>query len=247
MESSTSTSLRHLPRLVVAVCVCRPYAAKPIGASGDYRAWPSKDGKPQRPEAGQGSGPRAAPTREASPAMGRLPRRPEPRHTARPVKDRSTYPGSAATHEGGGGTLPPHGPPATASASSGTRVHTAWPRHVQARDRRPPAPRPGGPDLDAGALGSTVQSLPRREERPTAGERQADTVLSGSLGQHESRHRNRQERHSRLHAGADAIRRAPWRGLRSGRKQWHGQSAAAPVPSAWPLGGMEVRQGAASM
>src|SRR5712691_7035928 len=31
------------------------------GATADYIAWPSKDGKPQRPGAGQGSGPRAAP------------------------------------------------------------------------------------------------------------------------------------------------------------------------------------------
>ena len=66
-------------RLGAAVCVFRPYAAKPnrrervsrrgprrgsgagldAGASGDYLAWPSKDGKPQRPDAGQGSGPRA--------------------------------------------------------------------------------------------------------------------------------------------------------------------------------------------
>src|SRR5262247_2759870 len=71
-------------RLVAAVCVFRPYAAKPnrservsrrgpmwdtwgarsragldAGASGDYRAWPFKDGKQQRPAAGQGSGPRA--------------------------------------------------------------------------------------------------------------------------------------------------------------------------------------------
>jgi hypothetical protein len=41
-----------------------PSAARPgldAGASGDYRAWPSKDGKPQRPGAGQGSGPRAGP------------------------------------------------------------------------------------------------------------------------------------------------------------------------------------------
>ena len=105
--------MRYAPladtRLVAAVCVCRPYAAQPnrservsrrgprrgsgagldAGASGDYRAWPFKDGKPQRPAAGQGSGSRAAPTREASPAMGSLPRRPEPRHTARRVKDHS--------------------------------------------------------------------------------------------------------------------------------------------------------------
>ena len=98
-------------RLVAAVCVCRPYAAQPnrservsrrgprrgsgagldAGASGDYRAWPFKDGKPQRPEAGQGSGSRATPAREASPAMGSLPQRPDPRHTARPVKDQSNH------------------------------------------------------------------------------------------------------------------------------------------------------------
>src|SRR5260370_37023503 len=86
-------------RLVAAVCVCRPYAAKPIGgsgcqggdpaqlgsaagldagATGDYIASPSQDGKPQRPDAGPGSGSRAAPTREAPPAPGNLPHRPAP-------------------------------------------------------------------------------------------------------------------------------------------------------------------------
>jgi len=88
-------------RLVAAVCVCRPYAAKPIGGSGcqgcggrhdqsttgateerkepgldagateDYIAWPCKHGKPQRSAAGQGSGPRAAPTPEASQTLPR--------------------------------------------------------------------------------------------------------------------------------------------------------------------------------
>src|SRR5215831_21038251 len=53
------------------------------GASGDYRAWPSQDGKPQRPEAGQGSGSRAASTHETSLAMGSLPRRPDPQHRDR--------------------------------------------------------------------------------------------------------------------------------------------------------------------
>ena len=41
-----------------------PSAARPgldAGATGDYIAWPSTDGKRQRPDAGQGSGPRAAP------------------------------------------------------------------------------------------------------------------------------------------------------------------------------------------
>jgi len=41
-----------------------PSGARPgldAGATGDYIAWPSKDGKRQRPDAGQGSGPSAAP------------------------------------------------------------------------------------------------------------------------------------------------------------------------------------------
>src|SRR5215813_2281271 len=152
-------------RLVAAVFGFPAYAAKPTRRERVSRRGPSgageraaraltqeraqrtlrrlPAGKPQRPAAGQGSGPRATPTPDASPAMGSLPQRPDPRHTARPVKDRSTYPGSVATHEGRGGTLPPHGPPATASASSGTRSPC---------DRGSRAPKPGGPDLDAGAL-----------------------------------------------------------------------------------------------
>ena len=122
--------MRYAPlavtRLVAAVCVCRPYAAKPIGASGcqgcaapsaarpgldagasgDYRAWPSKDGKPQRPEAGQGSGSRAASTHETSLAMGSLPRRPDPQHTARPVKDHSYNHGAQRPARGGGARCP---------------------------------------------------------------------------------------------------------------------------------------------
>jgi hypothetical protein len=154
--------------------VFRPYAAKPIavrgcqgcaerttgaerkepgldaGAHGDYLAWPSKDGKPQRPEAGQGSGSRAAPTREASPAMGCLPRRPDPRHTARPVKDRSTYPGSAATHEGRGGTLPPHCWPAHASTAACLARHIPFVGGQNAV--AVVLVRAARPGLDAGAL-----------------------------------------------------------------------------------------------
>jgi len=150
-------------------------------------AWasPRKQEEPQRVDAGQGSGPRAASTREASPAMRSLPQRPEPRHTARPVKDRSSYPGSAATHEGRGGTLPPHGPTATASASSGTRVRRLSPGTYKAGDRGPPAPRPAwrgiqpslaarrrwpssscaprGRALTHESCGSTVRSRARRE------------------------------------------------------------------------------------
>ena len=110
--------------------------------------------------------------------MGSLPRRPNPRHTARPVKDRSTYPGSAATHEGRGGTLPPHGPPATASASSGTRVRRLSPGTYKAGDRCPPAPRPGGPDLDAGALRQYIAKPSKEGGKTTEGQRQADTHVA---------------------------------------------------------------------
>src|SRR5262249_13858167 len=72
------------PRSPIGASGCQgctaPSAARPgldAGASGDYLAWPSQDGKPQRPEAGQGSGSRAAPTREPSAAMGSLPQRPD--------------------------------------------------------------------------------------------------------------------------------------------------------------------------
>jgi len=148
--------------LVAAVCVCRPDAAKPNRSERVSRRGPHRGAERaltqeraqrtlRRLPAGRtaaasrrpGERPPSLPAPDAFPAMGSLPQRPDPRHTAQPVKDRSTYPGSAATHEGRGGTLPPHGPPATASASSGTRSPC---------DRGSLAPKPGGPDLDAGAL-----------------------------------------------------------------------------------------------
>jgi hypothetical protein len=93
-------------RLGAAVFGFPPYAAKPMrrervsrrGPSGageraaqaltqerpeHYLASPFKAENPQRADAGQGSGPQALPTREGSPAMGRLPQRPDPQHTAR--------------------------------------------------------------------------------------------------------------------------------------------------------------------
>jgi hypothetical protein len=101
---------------------------------------------PRRPPPGQGSGPRAAPhprgLRDMPRPWGAFHRRPDPLHTARPVKDRSTYPGSAATHEGRGGTLPSHGPPAHARVSSGTRVRRLSPGTCRVCARGPPAPRP---------------------------------------------------------------------------------------------------------
>ena len=104
--------MRYAPlaveRLVAAVFVLPAYAAKPTRRERVSRRGPSgagervaraltqeraqrtlrrlQAGKPQRPAAGQGSGPRAASTREASLAMGSLPQRPDPRHTARQSK-----------------------------------------------------------------------------------------------------------------------------------------------------------------
>ena len=106
----------------------------------DYIAPPEEEEKaPQQPAAACGcQGPATAMCpaamaggqgKEHAPATGARP------HTARPVKDRSTYPRSAATHEGRGGTLPPHGPPATASASSGTRVRRLSPDTRRACNR----------------------------------------------------------------------------------------------------------------
>ena len=52
----------------------------------------------------------------------------------------------------------------------------------RACDRGPPAPRSGGPDLDAGSYGSTLQSLPRREERPQRVRGRPTPTLRGSPG-----------------------------------------------------------------
>ena len=54
---------------------------------------------------------------------------------------------SAATCEGRGGTVPPHGPPAHARVSSGTSVRRFSPGTRHACDCGPPAPRPAWPAL----------------------------------------------------------------------------------------------------
>jgi hypothetical protein len=126
-----------------AVCVFRPYDAKPIvvrgcqgceaersttgakrkepgldaGAHGDYLAWPSKDGKPQRPDAGQGSGSRAAPTPEASET---LPGHEKPSTAPvsavhSPVSKRPIEQQPASVWQGFGGAETPKGAPDHAS------------------------------------------------------------------------------------------------------------------------------------
>jgi hypothetical protein len=139
------------PRSPIGASGCQgcvaPSGARPgldAGASGDYRAWPSKDGKPQRLAAGQGSGPRAAPTREASPAMGSLPQRPDPRHTARPVKDQLT---NTPLRPGRGLGVPnPQGMRQPAPALPGASVpvlhaQCLLPTSTDGQDRTPPQQR----------------------------------------------------------------------------------------------------------
>src|SRR5215471_21521580 len=129
-------------RLVTAVFVRPAYAAKPTRRERVSRRGPSgageraaraltqeraprtlrrlPAGRTQRPAAGQGSGPRAASTREASPAVGSLPRRPDPRHTARQSKTHRTT--LRCGWQGSGGAQPPGWTPAHASSTSHTRA-----------------------------------------------------------------------------------------------------------------------------
>src|SRR4029434_3608778 len=105
--------MRYAPladtRLVAAVFVLPAYAAKPTRRERVSRRGPSGTGERaaraltqeraqrtlRRLQAGRtaaasrrpGERPPSLPTPDASPAMGSLPRRPDPRHTARPVKD----------------------------------------------------------------------------------------------------------------------------------------------------------------
>src|SRR5712691_216800 len=133
--------------------------------------------------------------KEHAPATGARP------HTARPVKDRSTYPRSAATHEGRGGTLPPHGPPGTPSCPR-------W-----RPDCGPLAARAQqGRALTHEPCGSTLRTDARREESrrgPAAGRAVLYTVAGDvpgwgeAQGGAESRPGHRQEQHSRLPPGVE--------------------------------------------
>ena len=132
------------------------------------------------------------------------------------------------------GTLPPHGPPATASASSGTSVRRLSPGTYRAGDRGPPAPRPGGPDLDAGALRQYSAKPAKDGGKTTAGERQADTVLRGSPGQ-----RDRAATGTGRSDTAASFQESQ-RSVQPPCGGWGRKEAAArakPVPSAWSPGG----------
>ena len=90
-------------------------------------------------------------------------------HTARRVKDRSTYPGSAATHEGRGGTLPPHGAPAHARAAS-ARAEVRLTRPLARAGVQTTVAvllvRAARPSLDAGALRQYIAKPGKERESP---------------------------------------------------------------------------------
>ena len=168
-------------------------------------------------------------------------------HTARPVKDHSTYQRSAATGEGCGGTLPPRCPPAHASAASGTRVRRLSPGTRRACDRGPPAPRPGGPDLDAGALRQYSAQPSRREESPRARGRPTPTVeMEAQGGARAAPGTGRSGTAASSRSVSDP--QSPSRGLRGEQESAARaeRSGAGALPLC-PLGGGLVRQGAASV
>src|SRR5262245_5783126 len=137
--------MRYAPladtRLVAAVFGFPAYAAQPTRRERVSRRGPSgagervaraltqeraprtlrrlQAGKPQRPDAGPGNGSRAVPTREASPAMGSLPRRPD--RSTQPGSTRPIEPQSVAAGRGQGAPSPQGGRPPT-PAPSGIRV-----------------------------------------------------------------------------------------------------------------------------
>src|SRR6266851_577453 len=136
-------------------------------------------------------------------------------YTARPVKDRSTYPGSAATHEGCGGTLPPHYPPAHARAASGTSVRLLSPCTHSACDRGPPAPMPAWHLRDApGGC------------HPAA----AVLLVSAAIGKTLVGDEGREESTARAErSGAGAFRQAPWGAARGGKAQRPFERVAEPT------------------
>ena len=83
-------------------------------------------------------------------------------------------PRSAATDEGCGGTLPPRCTQAPARTAAGTRVGRLSLGTRRACDRCPPAPRTGGPDLDAGALWQYIAKPSKEGGKTTEEQRQAD-------------------------------------------------------------------------
>jgi hypothetical protein len=165
-------------------------------------------------------------------------------------------PRSAATCEGGGGTVPPHCPPAHARAASGTRVRLLSPGTHSACSRGPPALMPAWHALLLalaarlrwpscwcaqrtpcwpGVAARTVASAPAASATPAT--RTTGRCCSGPP--------TRQSQAPP--AGAQRLAKPSW-GTGGERNQPHGQSAAAPVPSAWPLGGQrgEARRSSGS-
>src|SRR2546428_5087666 len=126
------------------------------------------------------------------------------------------------------GTLPPRCTPAhahAASASTEAPEHALLPA-LAPRLRWPSCSCAVRPGLDAGALGHDIAKPCKEGAKPV--ERQTPSALPSGAG--------------RSGTAADLQERSDWRspltrGTGGDRKSWHGQSAAAPVLPAAPLGG----------
>jgi hypothetical protein len=162
---------------------------------------------------------------------------------------------SAATGEGCGGTLPPRCTQAHARTAAGTRVGRLSLGTRRACDRCPPAPRSGGPDLDAGALRQYSAKPSKEGGKTIEGQRQADTHVarkpraarrvapgtgrSGAAAYLQERQRSAeplegaegwQEAVARAErSGAGAFRMAPWGAARGGKAQRLFERVAEPT------------------
>ena len=143
----------------------------------------------------------------------------------------------------------------------------AEPMRRERVSRLPQAPSGARPGLDAGATGAlhcaaleggrtTPQQLAALrsaarvvESARPARRRQASWGFAGGLASGAAAHSPASKRPIDLHCWSAGEPQSPLgEGDGGERKQWHGQSAAAPVPSSVrPLAGRTVRQGAASV
>ena len=168
--------------------------------------------------------------------MGSLPRRPDPRHTARPVKDRSTYPGSVATHEGVGArchhTTRPRTPaprPARACAAcpptrpgpaTAVRQHRGLAGLTYGQRRRQ-SESSGGPGLDAGARWQYICKALQGGRKTAEGQWQAEQPrvswqADACVGRTPGTARSAAPETDRCGIAADLQERRDWQNLRAG-------------------------------
>ena len=184
--------------------------------------------------------PCAPPPRQAVRGRSTRPATGARQHTARPVKDHSSNHGAQRPTRGVGARC--HH--AARKRMPAPRLARAWAACPSARAGPATAVRQHrgleGLTLTQEPYGSTLQSLPRREERPQRNRGRPTPTLRGSPGRRGEPPQEPAGAAMPLTSRSASDPQSPSRGLRGGRKQRHGQSAAAPVPSVCcPLGGSE--------